>query len=208
MINRFLYKKCFVEPPVLKWEVVYTWNWTRPGMKSSLSMVKYLLLLLFTPFCQHEISSRDELIHVKKTGMKFYPVMKKEKKTSKRFTPGWSFKMIVFFFNFWCMNSNIMGTAFFPLGGQRDHTRKKMYIFDYEQLRHWRDCNWTRKQNHLIVTQRLNHLAKLSGRLAILSDQVFEYSFRWFWVRVQLQSLHLQISRVLRARSSLTFRQL
>ena len=28
------------------------------------------------------------------------------------------------------------------------------------------------------------------------------------WVRIQLQSLHLQISRLLRARSSLTFRQL
>ena len=31
---------------------------------------------------------------------------------------------------------------------------------------------------------------------------------KWFWVRVQLQSLHLQISRLLRARSSMTFRQL
>ena len=31
---------------------------------------------------------------------------------------------------------------------------------------------------------------------------------KWFWVRVQLQSLHLQISHLLRARSSLTFMQL
>ena len=31
---------------------------TRPGMKSSLSMVK--CLLLFTRFCRDEISSRDE----------------------------------------------------------------------------------------------------------------------------------------------------
>ena len=31
---------------------------------------------------------------------------------------------------------------------------------------------------------------------------------KWFWVQVQLQSLKLQISRLLRARSSLTFRQL
>ena len=31
---------------------------------------------------------------------------------------------------------------------------------------------------------------------------------KWFWVRVQLQSLHLQILRLLRARSFLTFRQL
>ena len=31
---------------------------------------------------------------------------------------------------------------------------------------------------------------------------------KWFWIRVQLQSLHLQISCLLQARSSLTFRQL
>ena len=31
---------------------------------------------------------------------------------------------------------------------------------------------------------------------------------KWLWVRVQLQSLKLQISLLLRARSSLTFRQL
>ena len=50
------------------------------------------------------------------------------------------------------------------------------------------DCNLTRTQNHLVRKQTLNHLAKL--------------------VRVQLQWLNLQISRLLRARSSLTFRQL
>ena len=49
------------------------------------------------------------------------------------------------------------------------------------------DCNWTRTQNHLVRKRTLNHLAK-------------------FWVRVQLQSLKLQISRLFRA-SSLTFRQ-
>ena len=31
---------------------------------------------------------------------------------------------------------------------------------------------------------------------------------KWLWVRVQLQSLKLQISRLFQARSSLTFRQL
>ena len=31
---------------------------------------------------------------------------------------------------------------------------------------------------------------------------------KWFWVRAQFQSLKLQISRLLRARSSLTFMQL
>ena len=61
------------------------------------------------------------------------------------------------------------------------------------------DCNWTRTQNHLVLKRTLNHSAKwLSVRLRT----------KWFWVRVQLQSLHLQISRLLRARSTLTFRQL
>ena len=55
---------------------------TRPGMKSSLSMVKRLLL--FTHFCRDEISFRDGLISVKKTGIKFYPGMKKRKNTSSR----------------------------------------------------------------------------------------------------------------------------
>ena len=36
----------------------------------------------------------------------------------------------------------------------------------------------------------------------------FEPTTKWLWVRIQLQSLNLQISRLLRARSSLTFRQL
>ena len=49
-----------------------------PGTKSSLSMVK--CLLLFTRFCRDEILSQDELIHLKKTGMKFHPGMKKRKK--------------------------------------------------------------------------------------------------------------------------------
>ena len=130
MINRFLYKKCFVEPPVLKWEVFYTWNWIRPGMKSSLSMLKYLLLLLFTPFCQDEVHPRINSSMSKRQGWNFTLRWKKENNTSKCFIPGWSFKMSMFFFNFWWMDSNIMGTAFFQLGGQRDHTRKNfLYIW-------------------------------------------------------------------------------
>ena len=66
------------------------------------------------------------------------------------------------------------------------------------------DCNWTRTQNHLVRKQTKwfwfgNHLAKwLSVRLQT----------KWFCVRFQLQSLKLQILRLLRAKSSLTFRQL
>ena len=60
-------------------------------------------------------------------------------------------------------------------------------------------CNWTRAQNHLVCKRTLNHLAKwLSAR----------FRTKWLRVRVQLQSLKLQISRLLRGRSSWTFRQL
>ena len=57
----------------------------------------------------------------------------------------------------------------------------------------WRlsDCNWTRTQSHLVQKRTLNHLTKLAWT-------------HWFWFRVQLQSLKFQISRLLRARSSLT----
>ena len=56
------------------------------------------------------------------------------------------------------------------------------------------DCNWTWTQNHLVCKWTLSHLARLWTK--------------WFWIRVQLQSLKLQISRLLQARSSFTFRQL
>ena len=60
-------------------------------------------------------------------------------------------------------------------------------------LIHLCGCNWTRTHNHLAS------LAKwLSVRLRT----------KWLWVRVQWQSLKLQISCLLRGRSSLTFRQL
>ena len=81
---------------------------TRVGMKSSLSMVK--CLLLFTLFCPDEISSRNELISVKKTRIKFHSGMKKRrKKIWKHFILGQNFKMnIVFFFNFWRRYLNML----------------------------------------------------------------------------------------------------
>ena len=48
------------------------------GMKSSLSMVK--CLLLFTRFCRDEIPSQGKLIPIKKVGRKFDPGMRKRKK--------------------------------------------------------------------------------------------------------------------------------
>ena len=52
---------------------ISSWDETRPGMKSSLSMVK--CLLLFTRFCRDEISSRDE-----RQGWDFIPDEKKKKR--------------------------------------------------------------------------------------------------------------------------------
>ena len=64
------------------------------------------------------------------------------------------------------------------------------------------DCNWTRTQNNLVPKGTLNHLANLVKWLSI------PLGTKWFWVRLQLQSLKRQISRLLRARSCLKFRQL
>ena len=51
---------------------------TRPRTKSSPSMVKWILL--FTRFCRDQTSFPDELIPVKKAGMKIPPGMKKRHK--------------------------------------------------------------------------------------------------------------------------------
>ena len=62
---------------------------TRPGMKSSLSMVK--CLLLFTRFCRDEISSQDE-----------------KKKKRRVNTSSWDETLKwACFFNFWCMYSSM-----------------------------------------------------------------------------------------------------
>ena len=53
------------------------------------------------------------------------------------------------------------------------------------------DCSWTRTQNHLVLKQTLNHLAKLANWLSVCLRT------KWFWVQVQLQSLNLQISCLL-----------
>ena len=46
------------------------------------------------------------------------------------------------------------------------------------------DCNWTRTQNHLVHKRTLNHLAKLAKWLSV------RLWTKWFWVRVQCQSVN------------------
>ena len=53
----------------------------------------------------------------------------------------------------------------------------------------WILCNWTRTQNHLVLKRTLNHLAKVAKWLSV------RLKTKWFWFRVQLQSLNLKITR-------------
>ena len=63
-------------------------------------------------------------------------------------------------------------------------------------------CNENRIHNHIVRKRTLNHLAKLASLAKWLS---FRLRAKWLWVRVPLQSLKLQISRLFRVRSFLTF---
>ena len=51
------------------------------------------------------------------------------------------------------------------------------------------DCNWTPTHNHLVRKRIPNHLTKLAKLAYCLRT-------KWLWVRVQLQSLKFQISRL------------
>ena len=70
---------------------------------------------------------------------------------------------------------------------------------------HLSNNNRIRTHNHLVHKQTLNHLAKLTSLAKWLSAHLWT---KGLWVRVQLQLLKLPISRLLWARSFLTFKQL
>ena len=75
--------------------------------------------------------------------------------------------------------------------------------FSDQDRRNLSDYNWTRTHNYLVRKRTLNHFVASLAKLLTIRLRT-----KWLWVRVQLPSLKLQISRLLRARSSLTFRQL
>ena len=79
---------------------------------------------------------------------------------------------------------------------------KKLLARSRREIWSLSDCNRARTQNHLLRKWTLNHLASLAKWLSV------HLRTKRFSVRVQLQSPKLQISRLLRGRSSLTFRQL
>ena len=57
------------------------------------------------------------------------------------------------------------------------------------------DCSWTQTHNQLVCKRILNHLDKHSASLAKWLS--VHLRTNWLWVRVQLQSFKLQISRLL-----------
>ena len=50
------------------------------------------------------------------------------------------------------------------------------------------DCNWIRTQNQLVRKRTLNHLASFAKWLSV------RLRTKWFWARIQLQSLNLYIT--------------
>ena len=60
-------------------------------------------------------------------------------------------------------------------------------------------CNWNQTHNHLVRKRTLNHLAKLASSAKWLSVRL---RTKWLWLRFQLPSINLQISRLFQARSS------
>ena len=62
--------------------------------------------------------------------------------------------------------------------------------------------NWSRIHNHLVRKRILNHLTNLVKWQSVCLQT------NWLWVRIPLLPLKRQISYLLRARSSLTFRQI
>ena len=76
-------------------------------------------------------------------------------------------------------------------------------VWIHSETRTWHDKNIQSNVLYRQVhTTQLNHLVSVAKWLSV------RLWTKWLWVRVQLQSLKIQISCLLRARSSLTFRQL
>ena len=90
---------------------------------------------------------------------------------------------------------------------------KELFALSRCEIWRLRDCNWTRTHNHLVHKQALNHLAKLAKWLSCIVSTYLYGAFGCIRVSPLYSCLNvkallkLQISRLLRARSSLTFRQ-
>ena len=70
------------------------------------------------------------------------------------------------------------------------------------------DSNGIRTHNHLVRKRTLNYLANLAKPVSLIRWLSVRLRTKLLWMRISLQSLKLQISRLFRAMSSLAFRQL
>ena len=112
------------------------------------------------------------------------------------------------------------GYAFFPILNVRMQEQAVIYPADIYMLelnkrKTKKRCSIYSKLSvrwiwlYVIVVSRTGFRANSNTIVASLAKWLsVRLRNKWFWVRVQLQSLDLHISRLLRARSSLTFRQL
>ena len=95
---------------------------------------------------------------------------------------------------------NFRFRAYFEQGVPWHSDNYRVWI--HSETRTWHDKNGQSNAPYRkILTTQLNHLAGLAKWLSV------RLWTKWFWVRVQLQSLKLEISCLFRARSSLTFRR-
>ena len=100
-----------------------------------------------------------------------------------------------------CSHLNFRFRACFEQGVPWHSGNYRVWI--HSETRTWHDKNiQSNAPYRYVLTTQLNHLASLAKWLSV------RLWTRWLWVRIQLQSLKLQISRLLRASSSLIFRQL
>ena len=83
--------------------------------------------------------------------------------------------------------------------------KRRLIIQKFQQQKDTSDCNEARTHNRLVRKPTHNHLVKLAILAKWLSIHL---QTKWLGVRVLLHSRKLQISRLFRERSSLTFRQL
>ena len=100
-----------------------------------------------------------------------------------------------------CSHLNFRIRACFEQGVPWHSRNYRVWI--HSETRTWHDKNiQSNGPYRWVLTTQLNHLASLAKWLSV------RLRIKWLWVRIPLQSLKLQNSRLFRNRSSLTFRQL
>ena len=112
------------------------------------------------------------------------------------------------------------GYAFFPILNARMQEQAviypaNIYMLELNKRKTKKRCSIYSKLSvrwiwlYVIVVSRTGFRANSNSIVASLAKWLsVRLRNKWFWVRVQLQSLNLHISRLLQARGSLTFRQL